>query len=64
MDKKILSLLIVFTLVSGCAQTRNWLNNVGKSGGLGGGDSTILGAPEADEYLQELGTLSGSDPAA
>lgn len=54
--------LMVVVLLSGCAQTQGWLNKV-RSNGERGSDSTILGAPGADDYLAELERLATGDPA-
>ena len=48
-------------LLSACAQTGNWLKGRISSGSDG---PEILGAPEIEVYVQELGQIAGGDPAA
>jgi hypothetical protein len=47
-------------LLSGCAQTKDLMSGLGKSPSEEVG---ILGAPEADQYLQEMYKLASGDPA-
>ena len=55
-------MLFCTLLLSGCSQTKGWLNSV--SGSPPPSDEqVILGAPGADEYLKELYDLSSGDPA-
>lgn len=58
----VLATLAIAVLSGGCAQTRGWLDKV-KPGGGGTSQPEILGAPAADEYLQELERLATGDPA-
>ena len=51
---------IVVTLLSGCAQTSDWIKEHLSSNA---DDIGILGAPDAENYLKELGRLAGGDPA-
>ena len=51
---------IVVTLLSGCAQTSDWIKEHLSSDA---DDIGILGAPDAENYLKELGRLAGGDPA-
>lgn len=51
-----------FTL-SACSQTKGFLSRVGDSSSFGGNDP-VLGAPAAEDYLQELQKISVDDPAA
>ena len=55
-------LLLAVAVVSGCAQTRSWLDKV-TPGGERSDDTVILGAPTADDYLSELEKLATGDPA-
>ncbi len=50
-------------LLSGCSQTKGWLNSVGGSDSDVSDEAVIPGAPGADEYLSELSDLSSNDPA-
>jgi hypothetical protein len=52
--------VVVAVLLSGCAQTTDWLQG---RNGPHGKDSVILGAPEAEVYLDELNDLISGDPA-
>jgi len=49
-------------LLGGCAQTKEFLTGMGKSE-TASGDMGILGAPEAEHYLNELYELAAGDPA-
>lgn len=51
---------IVVTLLSACAQTSDWIKEHISSDA---DDIGILGAPDAENYLKELGRLAGGDPA-
>jgi len=53
---------LVALLLGGCAQTKNMMSSMRKSASSSG-DVGILGAPEADQYLQELYELAAGDPA-
>lgn len=55
--------LLAATLLAGCETTKSWLDKVTPGGGSRSDDSVILGAPTADEYLQELHQLATGDPA-
>ena len=50
-------------MLSGCSQTRGWLDSVRGNGTPAPDDTVILGAPAADDYLSELSQLSSRDPA-
>ena len=54
--------VVTVALLSGCAQTKNLMSSMRKSPPPQG-ESGILGAPEADQYLQELSSLAAGDPA-
>lgn len=49
-------------MLSGCAQTKSWLDRV-TPGGNRSNEPVILGAPDADDYLRELEQLATGDPA-
>ncbi len=51
---------MVIATLSGCAQTTDWIKGHTSSGP---DDVGILGAPDAEDYLTELGRLAGGDPA-
>ena len=51
-------------MLSGCTQTKGWLDSVRGDDSDGSDDTVILGAPAADEYLSELSELSSDDPAS
>ena len=51
---------VVLATVAGCTQTTDWLKGRRTAKPT---DSVILGAPEADSYLQELHDLAAGDPA-
>lgn len=55
----VISTMFIATL-SGCAQTTDWIKDRITTQP---GDTRILGAPDAETYLQELGRLAGGDPA-
>ena len=48
-------------IMSACAQTSDWIKGRADSGTQEDG---ILGAPEIDQYINELGQIAGGDPAA
>ena len=54
--------LVAPLLAAGCAQTRGLMAGLAKSP-QESGDSGILGAPEAEQYLTELYELAAGDPA-
>ena len=51
---------MVIATLSSCAQTTDWIKGRTSSGP---DDIGILGAPDAENYLTELGRLAGGDPA-
>ena len=55
-------ILLLTTVLSGCSQTKGWLNSV-RAGSSTSDEQVILGAPSADDYLKELHDLSSGDPA-
>ena len=58
---KIATAIMVAVTVSGCAQTSDWLRGRVASGSE---EPSILGAPEIDQYVNELGLIASGDPAA
>ena len=50
-------------LLSGCSQTRSWLNSVVGDGRATADEQGLSGAPAGDEYLSELSDLASDDPA-
>ena len=58
----VLVMTVCILLAGGCAQTRSWINGL-RDEPPKSGDSLILGAPQADEYLGELYELAAGDPA-
>mgnify|MGYP001813752795 CR=1 FL=1 len=53
---------VSLAVLAGCAQTKGFMSGLRKSPPASG-DAGILGAPEADQYLQELRDLAAGDPA-
>lgn len=53
----------VMVLVSGCAQTQSWMDSMRGNSRDSDSDTIILGAPDADDYLDELYALAAGDPA-
>jgi len=53
---------LVALLLGGCAQTKNLMSSMRKSTSSSS-DVGILGAPEADQYLQDMYELAAGDPA-
>ncbi len=51
---------MVIATLSSCTQTTDWIKGRTSSGS---DDIGILGAPDAESYLTELGSLAGGDPA-
>jgi len=56
-------MLAAFALLSGCAQTKDWLDKVTPGSRQSSSGTVILGAPSADDYLQTLNLLATGDPA-
>jgi len=55
--------LLGAVVLSGCAQTRNFMAGLGGSAESASSNPGILGAPDADAYLDELYELAAGDPA-
>lgn len=60
---KATALFIAVALLSGCAQTKSWLDKVTPGAAQSSSGTVILGAPSADDYLQTLDLLATGDPA-
>ena len=60
---KATAVFIAVALLSGCAQTRSWLDKVTPGASQSSSGTVILGAPSADDYLQTLDLLATGDPA-
>jgi hypothetical protein len=58
--RNIATLMILVAMMAGCAQTKDWLTGKRTAKPT---ESVILGAPEADQYIQELYKLAAGDPA-
>ena len=52
---------VVVAMLSGCGQTTDWIKERISSGS---NNSEILGAPEIEVYIAELGRIASGDPAA
>ena len=64
--KKQLVAMVLALALTGCAQTKSWIDKVspaGESTERASGDAAMLGAPAADDYLRELDRLATGDPA-
>ena len=61
--RALLVLVVCTSMLSGCSQTKSFLNSVKRPKSSGGSDP-VLGAPAAEDYIDELGLLSSNDPAA
>ncbi len=57
---KVAAASVALAMLAGCSQTKSWL--AGKDSG-GNDGPVILGAPEAEVYLDELYRLATGDPA-
>ena len=58
--RNIAALAILVALTAGCAQTQEWLNGIRAPRSS---ESVILGAPGAEQYIQEMYQLARGDPA-
>jgi hypothetical protein len=52
----------VAALLSGCGKTGDWIK--GRTSASSEDPEIIVGEPEVDEYIAELGAIAGGDPAA
>ena len=57
------TVLLAMLAMAGCAQTQSWMDSVRGSSRSASDEAVILGAPDADEYLDELYDLAAGDPA-
>ena len=58
---KVLAITVVLLVTaSGCAQTKGWMSNMRNAMTS---EKVILGAPDADQYIQEMYELAAGDPA-
>ena len=58
--QRIAAISVLIATVAGCAQTTDWLKGRRTAQA---NDPIVLGAPEANSYLQELYDLAAGDPA-
>ncbi len=56
----IATLLILVVVTTGCAQMKDWLTGIRTADST---ENVILGAPGADQYIQEMYELANGDPA-
>ena len=57
------AVLIALALLAGCSTTKGWLDKITPGGGRSSEETVILGAPTADDYLNDLRELATGDPA-
>ena len=60
--RQIAIVTVVVTILGGCAQTKEWMSSM-RNSRSSSDEARILGAPEAEFYLDELYKLSTGDPA-
>jgi len=56
----IATLLILVVVTTGCAQMKDWLTGIRTADST---ENVILGAPGADQYIQDMYELANGDPA-
>ena len=61
--KRLIAATLIAAVLSGCTQTRGWLDSVRGNDKAAADEQVLLGAPAADDYLAELSDLSSNDPA-
>lgn len=61
--KRLIAAAMIAVMLSGCSQTKGWLNSGRGSDSTVTDAPTIPGAPAGDDYLAELSDLSSDDPA-
>ncbi|HSM30859.1 MAG TPA: hypothetical protein VK854_09180 [Woeseiaceae bacterium] len=61
--KRLVAAILIAATLTGCSQTKSWLDSVRGNDPSASDEPVILGAPAADEYLSELSHLSSNDPA-
>jgi len=59
---RLVAAVLLAATATGCSQTRSWLDSV-RGNRDAPAEEVVLGAPQADEYLQELASLASGDPA-
>ncbi|MEM7432274.1 MAG: hypothetical protein AAF351_10145 [Pseudomonadota bacterium] len=59
---RLASAIVLAGFLTGCAQTQEFMDSMRKSPSSAG-DPVILGAPDAEQYLDELYALVSGDPA-
>jgi len=62
---RLLATALAAALLSGCAQTKGWLDDFGgdSSSPSSANQDIILGAPTAEDYLRDLADIASGDPA-
>jgi len=61
--QRLVAATVIAMMLSGCSQTKGWLNSVRGDDVAAADEQVIPGAPVADQYLAELSGLSSNDPA-
>ena len=61
--RQLIAATFIAVVLSGCSQTRGWLDEVRGSESTIAYEQAVPGAPIADDYLTELSELSSDDPA-
>ena len=61
--RQLIAATFIAVVLSGCSQTRGWLDEVRGSESTIAYEQAVPGAPVADDYLAELSELSSDDPA-
>jgi len=61
--KRLIAATLIAAVLSGCTQTRGWLDSVRGKDVAAADEQVLLGGPAADDYLAELSDLSSNDPA-
>ena len=61
--KRLIAASLIAAVLSGCTQTRGWLDSVRGKDVAAADEQVLLGGPAADDYLAELSDLSSNDPA-
>ena len=62
MTTRIATAAIVLAVLAGCSQTKSFIESLRKTPSSTG-EPVILGAPDAEHYLQEMYDLAAGDPA-
>lgn len=60
--KRIAAAIVVVALLAGCSQTKSFVSSMRKTPSSSS-EPIILGAPDAEHYLQEMYELAAGDPA-